>query len=122
MLAKDLEQTLESLGLSWNNWDRMFKELAAYAARKGHCCPSKTDDGKSEEYSSLARWVATQRMWYKIPGKLTEERIKRLEGIGFDWDPIQSRKEGGGVPRLRNGSKKLSAKAILVETIIESHF
>lgn len=105
LLADDLQRELDEMGLSWNHWEKMYKELRAYSEEHGHCCPTRMD-GEVERYSSLQRWVSTNRAWYKIPGKLSAEQIALLNAIGFDWDPVQTRKEGGNsAPRIRNASK-----------------
>jgi hypothetical protein len=41
-------------------------------------------------HSSLGSWVAVQRKEYKLrmegkPSRLTQERIHRLESVGFEW-------------------------------------
>lgn len=46
--------------------------------------------------SKLGRWVHYQRVEYWIyqqsgNGKITPERMDRLQSIGFEWDPQQAR-------------------------------
>ena len=52
------------------------------------------EEGKQSDMASssegLGSWVAAQRREYKLlmegkPSRLTKERIRRLEGIGFEW-------------------------------------
>jgi hypothetical protein len=80
---------LNALGLEWDPstlaWERCFTRLEAFNAEHGHCCiPS---DYKKD--SQLGNWVGTQRIFY-FKGKLSSNRIARLEALGFEWDPITS--------------------------------
>jgi len=91
-------QKLESIGFQWslsfgdvirgdktrkNIWDARFHELVAFKAKHGHCnVPSRS--GK------LGRWVNRQREQYRLSkvGKssyMTDERVQKLESIGFQW-------------------------------------
>ena len=61
-------------------WEKRFKELNAFRRRYGHCqVPSR-----SLKYPSLGNWVHYQRQ-LKRQGRLSGERIRKLERIGFDW-------------------------------------
>lgn len=59
----------------------MFDELKKYKNYHGNCnvLKSRPEDKK------LANWAANQRAFYNN-NKLSEDRIKRLEDIGFEWD------------------------------------
>ena len=76
-------ERLESLGLHLgscqkNTWEINFLHLQQYKEENGDCnVPQKS-------YGSLGVWVNNQRIAYKN-NNLTEERIKRLEDIGFQW-------------------------------------
>ena len=59
----------------------MYAELADYQHVHGHCRISTL----SEDYRSLGNWVHTQRTLRK-QGRLDQERIARLDAIGFTWD------------------------------------
>lgn len=61
-------------------WEQRYAELAAYKERHGHCnVPSHWAENKA-----LGSWVMTQRRRKRL-GRLREEQIKRLEGLGFEW-------------------------------------
>ena len=75
-------ECVERLGA---NWDEHFGELLAYKQTYGNC----NVPGKWSQNRSLAAWVATQRKHYG-EGRLSPERIKRLELLGFDLDPFDS--------------------------------
>ena len=63
-------------------WNARFKELLEYRSEQGDCdVPAK--QGK------LGRWVGLQRTAYK-DDKLAQDRIDRLNNIGFEWAPRKS--------------------------------
>jgi hypothetical protein len=76
-------------GLLDAQWEEQFEALIAYEAKHGHC---NVPTG-----SQLGNWVGTQRGAYKGQGsaKLSAERIKRLDEIGFDWDRRATQWEDG---------------------------
>ncbi len=80
-------QRLEEIGIKLdpyeNQWEIMAAELCRFKKENGHCNVSQ----KSEKDSELARWARRQRNTYK-KGLLTQERISRLERLGFTWDVI----------------------------------
>ncbi|MFQ5685555.1 MAG: Helicase associated domain protein [Candidatus Scalindua sp.] len=68
---------VDKLGFTW---DLRYGELIKYKEQYGDCnVPSNWI--KNEQ---LANWVITQRSNYRH-GKLNENRIKRLDDIGFIW-------------------------------------
>mmetsp|Transcript_17497 Transcript_17497/g.33168 ORF Transcript_17497/g.33168 Transcript_17497/m.33168 type:complete len:595 (+) Transcript_17497:598-2382(+) len=87
-------QLLEKVGFKWalqrhtatKSWNERFEELKKYKAEKGDCnVPIRYNDNPS-----LGQWVSTQRQEYgaKIKGRrsnTTQERVKALEDIGFQW-------------------------------------
>jgi hypothetical protein len=62
-------------------WKRQFAALAEYRREHGHCLVSLRGQGNSR----LAKWVAEQRA-LRRRGKLSAERRRRLEQLGFAWD------------------------------------
>jgi len=83
---------LEEIGLTLNArkktagnkmeqvWDDMYHELISWRDEHGDCLVP-------EKHGKLGRWVRVQRKSFK-KGKLREDRLKRLLGIGFDFDPL----------------------------------
>eukprot|EP00934_Nitzschia_sp_Nitz4_P007680 Nitzschia sp. Nitz4//scaffold45_size130396//97951//99093//NITZ4_003465-RA/size130396-processed-gene-0.226-mRNA-1//-1//CDS//3329552446//7670//frame0 len=68
-------------------WDEAFEELLEFRKKRGNC---QVPHGFKEN-PSLSRWVKRQRYQYKLlkegkPSTMTEERIERLENVGFVWD------------------------------------
>ena len=95
----------------WNNY---FAKLKEYKKEHGHCLVPKC----YPENQALSTWVFGQRQqkrnWdRKEPCRLTEERIKELEDLGFVWQAKRNR-EWQEVDRLR--------KQALVEDAWQAHY
>ena len=82
---------LESIGFEWGpkylTWDDRFLQLREFKVQFGHCVvPLK---------STLWNWTSVQRSRYKRyqdgkPSLMTEEHIRELESVGFEWEPNRS--------------------------------
>lgn len=89
-LEDDRIKMLDAVGFDWNlhkkvNAHNHISKLIEFKKERGHCnVPAKWAGNRS-----LGAWVSIQRSQYK-KGKLSSERIKKLENIGFVWDPISS--------------------------------
>lgn len=88
-LDRSRYERLDALGFAWfakNNrsercWDQRFAELRAFKQKHGHM------RGVKEMGKQLFSWRNTQR-GLRREGKLSAERIARLDAIGFEWaDP-----------------------------------
>jgi len=89
-LTEDRIRSLEEIGFKWTlsssiNFDERIEELNRFKEKHGHCDVRVSKALK--EYNSLASWSVNMRSAYKGQGtgKLTEDRIRRLEEIGFKW-------------------------------------
>lgn len=86
-LPEDRILKLEGLGFIWNpidnTWEEMYDVLCRFFGKNGHC---NVPDTYSEK---LCSWVETQRSYFK-QGKLTKEKIERLNALHFNWDPYAS--------------------------------
>eukprot|EP00751_Fragilariopsis_kerguelensis_P015049 CAMPEP_0170760512 /NCGR_PEP_ID=MMETSP0733-20121128/1596_1 /TAXON_ID=186038 /ORGANISM="Fragilariopsis kerguelensis, Strain L26-C5" /LENGTH=110 /DNA_ID=CAMNT_0011100271 /DNA_START=226 /DNA_END=558 /DNA_ORIENTATION=+ len=76
---------LNKIGFVWkdlndSNWKEMYTRLQAY--NKQH--KSTSVSGRYREDQQLAKWVKTQRTFYKNK-KLSVQRINDLEAIEFVW-------------------------------------
>ena len=85
-LSNEQINLLDSIGFSWNalsdKWDSSFVSLVNFKNRNGHCrVPLRHIEGET----NLGRWVSRQR---KTKHRLTIERLKQLNEIGFCWDPL----------------------------------
>ena len=94
-LAAPRAARLDGLGFAWNArdaaWEAGFRALRAYRRGAGHCrVPASyvAEEGPGRAAAApplaLGEWVNSQRKRYK-EGRLSEERRRRLEGIGFVW-------------------------------------
>jgi hypothetical protein len=86
-LSVDRVKRLEQLGFVWGPyeaaWEQMFAALTAYKQAHGNCnVPHRWKD-----HPTLGKWCGTQRRNYN-DNKLSADRVKRLEQIGFVWDPL----------------------------------
>lgn len=79
-LSEERYKLLESVGFEWNlldsNWMKEFQSLKVFFATQGRW--PKREDG------ALATWCYTQRERRK-KGRLSKERIRVLDEIGFVW-------------------------------------
>ena len=87
---KDRIRRLDELGFIWNMldaaWETMFAALVDYRDRFGHC-----DVPQSwPENPKLGSWVTVQRRVRKT-NRLAQDRIHRLDELGFDWTPSRKR-------------------------------
>ena len=90
-LTEERITKLDSIGFDWiprlSGWDEMFQCIKLYKAKCGDCnVPIKFNENRK-----LGAWVSKQRFSYKMleEGKkssITEERIQKLNGIGFQWE------------------------------------
>ncbi|MGI8966077.1 MAG: helicase associated domain-containing protein, partial [Limisphaerales bacterium] len=98
---------LDELGFVWAfkdpfSWEHMFALLVDYKKNHSHCnVPQNWRENKQ-----LGKWVNTQRTHYKR-GKLSPDRQRQLEGLGFVWSMLPTRdathrlKQNGLAPRTR---------------------
>ena len=88
-LSDDRTQKLDGIGFIWNQydhqWNIMFDLLVTYKKENNNEDPSQ--GFKTPEGQSLGAWCNKQRT-EKKKNKLSSEKIQRLDGIGFIWDPF----------------------------------
>ena len=84
-LSQDRDERLEAIGVVWDTldarWEEMFAALVAYNDEHGDCNIPR----RWLKNPKLGKWVSTQRKGY-AKGKLSQDRIERLEAIGFEWN------------------------------------
>jgi hypothetical protein len=92
-LVEDQLDKLEGIGFDWNYtsvaWENGFSQLKAYKDRVGDC---RVPNRHLESNYKLGRWVAAQR---KEKNGLSEDQIKRLDELEFDWDVVSTNWEKG---------------------------
>ena len=109
-LTPEQIQRLEDMGLEWStddvlddtivvvpaaerhvlSWDEMANLLQAYKEEKGHVNPDPEERFRD---CNIGFWCAEQRKLYKrkdrqdstADSRLSDERIQRLEAMGFGW-------------------------------------
>jgi len=108
-LAQDRVDRLNSIGFKWSLmekkqiqlWETRFHELVQYKAKHDDCNVPRNQ-------GQLGAWVHTQRVTYK-KNKLSQDRIDRLNDIGFDWTPPRGGSRKSKAPsstRKRSLSRK----------------
>ena len=93
-IASNYVQQLNTLGFRWEpfaeKWDEMYESLSRFHREFGHTrVPQKWKQNRS-----LGHWVAVQRRQRKL-GRLSEDRIAKLDSLGFEWTPMR-----GGVGKV----------------------
>ena len=87
-LTTERIKRLEELDFCWDpqerDWEESFEKLRLCQAVNGNCNMPRT----YKDDPGLVRWVGTQRK-AKNKGKLTTEREKRLNEIGFCWNLLE---------------------------------
>ena len=66
-----------------DRWESAFQRLAVYKSENEDVVVPQHFTTK--DHFKLGRWVFTQRQ-AMAKGKLDEEKVKRLEGLGFIWN------------------------------------
>ena len=92
-LSEEQRERLDRLGFVWEpletDWQQGFVYLNAYKEREGHC---RVPSLHQENFFPLGQWVGIQR---KKKDRLSEDRRKLLEEIGFVWDVLETAWEEG---------------------------
>ncbi|MDD5343924.1 MAG: helicase associated domain-containing protein, partial [Smithella sp.] len=89
-LSPDRIKQLEEIGFKWElqeeqreeQFEKGFQETLLYKERTGNA--NAPDKYKTHEGYKLGIWQGVQKNNYK-KGKISSDRIKRLENIGFKW-------------------------------------
>ena len=101
-LSADRIKRLEDIGFIWDQlekaFEESFQETVRYKEQTGD--PNATFSFKTAEGFPLGTWQSHQRAYYK-KGKLSADRIKRLEDIGFIWNQLEEAFEQGYKETLR---------------------
>jgi Helicase associated domain len=88
-LPADRINKLNQVGFIWSDrghttWDKRCQQLELYKATHG----TSRVSCDTPESAQLWRWSSVQRANYRL-GKLSAERIKALDDLGFIWDVDQ---------------------------------
>ena len=89
-------EQLNNIGFTWDKFEEYFesglRETLLYKEKTGN--PNATKHYKTAKGFPLGAWQSNQRTRYKA-GKISPERIKQLEDIGFKWDKFEEYFEKG---------------------------
>jgi Helicase associated domain len=92
-MSAERRQRLDAIGFVWDEievwWEEGFAALKAFKEREGHC---RLPHDHIEGIFKLGRWVGYQRKRKDI---MSAERKQRLDEIGFIWDILEVKWEGG---------------------------
>ena len=98
-LSKDRVKALSDLDFVWSAadlaWNKMFDQLVIYSKENGTTNVHERSGGNGK----LARWIHSQRHRQKS-GKMSAERHKRLDDIGFCWI-VRGTEEEVEVPEVK---------------------
>lgn len=93
-LSDDRETLLIQVGFVWDShdasWNEHYQCLEAFYHAYGHL---QIPPNKDATCASLSTWCKHQRRQYRIMvqgggnNTMTIERIRKLESIGFEWNP-----------------------------------
>ncbi|KAL7504325.1 hypothetical protein ACHAXN_002006 [Cyclotella atomus] len=85
-IHQDRLQRLNEIGFSWNacesRWSLRYSQLMLFKKRFGHC---RVPQKYAENPQLAGEWVIQQRKEFRN-GKITEERIAKLNELDFTWD------------------------------------
>ena len=85
-ISRERIERLNEIGFEWNpretmpSWNERYEQLRDFKESHGDCNVNTVTGGQ------LGNWVRKQRQSYR-DGRLSQERIERLESIGFSWYP-----------------------------------
>ena len=95
-LSPDRVRRLADIGFTWGileeQFEKGFQETLRYKESTGN--PNAPDSYKTAEGYRLGTWQGNQRDNFK-KSKLSPDRIKRLEEIGFSWARFEEKFEKG---------------------------
>ena len=87
-LTKYRRQCLESLGVEFDplmaEWTEMYNRLLQYKKQHHGSLKVPASRKHSNKHRELSCWIKTQKIRFNA-NKLSDERKKLLESIGFDW-------------------------------------
>ena len=92
-LSEARQARLNAIGFTWvageipRAWDESFELLKAYKEEHGHCVVPSNAEYRGV---TLGSWVAHQRR-ARNSDRLREDRVARLQEIGFCWNPKRRR-------------------------------
>jgi hypothetical protein len=101
-MTEERIRELESVGFGWgitksktdlaSIWSVRFQQMCEFKAQFGHCLVPY----RYAANLKLGQWVSRQRSNYRLlqegkPSPMTEEPIRELESVGFEWGRARAR-------------------------------
>lgn len=88
-------------------WNIRFEELMEFKQQHGHC---RVPHGYPPN-RKLSWWVMNQRAQYQLlkDGKkswLSNERVKILNDVGFEWNPVSAKSKKKSAKKKKGGNKE----------------
>ncbi|GFH61995.1 hypothetical protein CTEN210_18471 [Chaetoceros tenuissimus] len=113
-MTEERIEKLESIGFEWalrSKWNDRFEKLKEFKTQQGHCNVPR----EHEPIKSLGNWVHQQRTEYKLmlegaKSQMTEERVEKLESLGFEWRILKKRRIAHKNATVKRLSKRLRSK------------
>ena len=106
-LSKSQIRELDRIGFVWSSgdhsWNKAFQVLQTFKKKHGHCDVPRD----WPQRQTLANWVHNQRH-KRRKGKLSAEKTRKLDGLGFCWS-IYKDGSGSGI-RARQKQKTRGKK------------
>lgn len=78
---------IEQVGVKKDNWHNLYDDAVAYKHEYGNLL-SIPKDYKGKSGNLLGNWVYTQRRKKRM-GKLSEEQVRLLDDISFEWESVE---------------------------------
>jgi hypothetical protein len=92
-LSPDRIERLDAIGFVWDalaeRWEEGFSKLQQFYDREANC---RVPQQHKEDDYELGNWISQQR---SKKDNLSPDRIKRLDALGFVWDPFKEDWEEG---------------------------
>ena len=88
-LSPDRKERLDRLHFDWNKdpeWDQYFEQVSKLPRKNGHPCITKKTCPVGSPLPAWAEWQR-KRYFHKVGPALTEEQLKKLRSINFDFSP-----------------------------------
>eukprot|EP00980_Cylindrotheca_fusiformis_P029717 scaffold23774_cov127-Cylindrotheca_fusiformis.AAC.1 len=113
-LTNDRIEALKNAGFVWdshsNVWEDRYNELVAFQAKNGHCNITFDKTRTTCPHNAMASWIKHQRRQYKlsrmgVQSHMTQERVDKLNKIGFVWDVQHKRSTKGSKVREAMGNE-----------------
>lgn len=122
-ISQERIERLNNAGFAWSDnnktdWDVRFHELVQYKDKHGDTLVPQRDD----KIGALGNWVVAQRYHYKKRNKrLTEDRIAKLNSIGFVWDASNRNCCAAGFKRKAKDDGACSVSLLEVDNLLKKH-